>query len=74
MIAEYTDVRIVSIAGEAAERLISSSHSPPRLPQVGDTATVVDVRGNGEYILEAVQGDGRARWVAWFYERELEEA
>ncbi len=71
MIPEYTEVRIVRIGGDAAARVISSSYSPPLVPQVGETATVIDRRANGEYVLEAGESDGRARWVAWFHENEL---
>ena len=72
MIPEYSEVRIVRIAGEAAARLVSSSYTPPQLPKIGETAIVVDCPGTGRYVLEAAESDGRARWVAWFDENELE--
>jgi hypothetical protein len=72
MIPEYSEVRIVRIAGEAATRVVTSSYTPPQIPKVGDTAIVVDAPGTGTYVLEAAESDGRARWVAWFHENELE--
>ena len=72
VITEYKEVRIVRIVGDAAERVISSSYAPPLIPQVGETAIVVHTLANKDYVLEAGEADGRARWVAWFHENELE--
>ncbi len=73
MIPEYAQVRIIRIEGDPAMRVISSSYDPPLIPQVGDSATVVDVQSAaGRYVVELVEPDARAKWVAWFHEAELE--
>ncbi len=48
--------------------------NPPLIPQVGDSATVVDVQSEpaARYIVELVEPDARAKWIAWFHETELE--
>ena len=74
MIPEYSEVRIVRISGNSADRVISSSYAPPFVPQVGETATVVDARVDGRIIVEFGEPDGCARWVAWFREDEVEPA
>ena len=74
MIPEYAQVRIIRIDGDPATRVISSSYDPPLIPQVGDSATVVDVQSEpaARYIVELVEPDARAKWIAWFHETELE--
>ncbi|HYL56810.1 MAG TPA: hypothetical protein VEU73_14660 [Gemmatimonadales bacterium] len=74
MIPEYVQVRITRIDGDPAARVISSSYKPSRVPEVGQVATLVDTQSQDPdlYIVELVEADGRAKWIAWFREAELE--
>jgi hypothetical protein len=63
-------VRLVDLIDRG--RVIDDTVGTGDEPQLGDTGTVVEIVGEGRYLVECDEGPGGARWVAEFLEDELE--
>ena len=54
------------------ERDVDSDLAETPQPRVGESGMIVDLLGDGVYLVERATADGRATWTAEFLEAELE--
>ena len=63
-------VRLVDFI--ARGRTVDDSVGSGDEPQLGETGTIVEIVGEGRYLVECDEGPTGPRWVAEFLEDELE--
>lgn len=66
----FDQVRIARLLQPSRE--VDGPAAEPPQPRIGQRATVVDLVGDGWYLVEHVTDDGRSVWLAEFQEDELE--
>ena len=68
--ALFDTVRLVDVI--ARRRVMVDENGAGDEPQLGDTGTVVEIAGDGVYVVECGDERGETRWVGEFLEDELE--
>jgi hypothetical protein len=63
-------VRLVDLI--ARRRAVDDSVGTGDEPQLGEMGTVVEIVGEGRYLVECDEGTSGPRWIAEFLEDELE--
>jgi len=70
MIPQYSTVRVIGLTSvPEPDRLYVPS---AKRPQIGEEGCVVDFTPDGRLIVENVDPDGRASWLAVFHPAEVE--
>ena len=66
----FDTVRLVDII--ARRRALHDTAAAGEAPQLGETGTVVEIVGDGVYLVECTEDEGDPRWLGEFLEDELE--
>lgn len=66
----FDTVRLVDFIRR--QRAFHDTASSGEAPQLGETGTVVEIIGDGLYLVECTEDEGDPRWLGEFLEDELE--